>query len=724
MAYERESALVSVLRAFVLVTAACAASWDLALTGGLVAAGVGTVLGLVAGPRLARSPLRLGTIALVAALTVGLGLGLGSLVDGSAALAGALGIAGTLALADALRFGLLFAGVIALLRAAGARHRTARLLELGVVVLAFVRVLAVHREGAINRPLFLADWAWTRGIDPVHVLLWLGGAGALLLTVLLLAEQRRRRLVTHVATLLVLVLFAVVFVRYAGPPMSPAVADTLGLRGGKGQQPDPSRQRRGVEGGRGHQRGNPDEMPFQDSYDDQGKQVPVAVVVFGDDYSPPTGIYYFRLTAFSQFTGHRLVATTRPDADRDLVRLFPSAPTTVAPDWNGPERTPLDLTIALMADHTRPFALDYPARLRPLENPDPMRFRRAYEVTSDVLAGPLDKLLGRKAGSPAWSKELWAYYTETPSDPRYQKLADEIVGTLPERYRRDPFAEALAIKLWLDQNGIYSRRSSHAGADDPAGDFLFGDRIGYCVHFAHAAAYLMRARGLPTRVAAGYAAPESARGQGSTLLLRGGDAHAWPELYLAGVGWVTVDPTPARSLDQGPPPPDPGLTRMLGEMVKKGARPAPPPDELQRAARHALASLRAALRASVPFLLTALLLLYAIKAWRRHVPAFAAAAVLPRVAYRASLDRLGEVGLMRRFGETREAFARRAREVAPSLDPLTVVHTGAALGGRVGPPPDEVAALCERVRAELRTAVPLKRRLLGLVNPLSWIWTR
>ncbi|HEY3356692.1 MAG TPA: transglutaminase domain-containing protein [Polyangia bacterium] len=721
----RESSLVSVLRAFVLVTAACAVSWDLALTAGILAAAAGTIVGLVAGPRLARSPLRLGAIALVAAATVTLGLVLGVLVDRSSALAGALGVVGALGLADALRFGLLFAGVLALLRAAGARHRTARLLELGVVVLSFVRVLAVHREGAINRPLFLADWAWARGIDPVLVLLWIGGAGALLLTVLLLAERRGHRLLVHVGALLVLILGAVLFLRLAGPPMSPAVADSLGLRGGKGkaQKPEQSRQRRGGEGGPG-QRGNTEDMPFADNYDDQGKQVPVAVVVFGDDYAPPTGLYYFRQTAFSQFTGHRLVATTRSDADRDLVRVFPTATTTVAPDWKGRERNELKLTIALMADHTRPFALDYPARLTPLENPDPMRFRRAYEATSFVLAQPLEKLLGRKAGGPGWSKELWAAYTEYPQDSRYEQLAAEVVAKLPERYRRDPMAQALAIKLWLDANGIYSRRSSHAGADDPAGDFLFGDRTGYCVHFAHAAVYLMRARGLPARVAAGYAAPESARGQGSSLLLRGGDAHAWPELYLDGVGWVVVDPSPERSLDQSTQPPDPGLTRMLGEMVKKKARPAPPPDQMQQAARHALAELLAALRASIPFLLTALLMLYAIKAWRRHAPAFARAPALPRVAYRAALDRLGEVGLTREYGETREAFARRVRDLAPSLDPLTVVHTGAALGGRTGAPPAATVGLCERVRGEVNGTVPRGRRLLGLLNPLSWIWTK
>jgi hypothetical protein len=45
------------------------------------------------------------------------------------------------------------------------------------------------------------------------------------------------------------------------------------------------------------------------------------------------------------------------------------------------------------------------------------------------------------------------------------------------------------------------------------------------------------------------------------------------------------------------------------------------------------------------------------------------AAGFSRLAYRAELDRLSELGLSRRRGETREAFAARVRERIPSLTP-------------------------------------------------------
>ena len=47
------------------------------------------------------------------------------------------------------------------------------------------------------------------------------------------------------------------------------------------------------------------------------------------------------------------------------------------------------------------------------------------------------------------------------------------------------------------------------------------------------------------------------------MLILGGDAHAWPEIYLDGVGWVVVDVHPAKNLEQSGIPPDPDLQRML-----------------------------------------------------------------------------------------------------------------------------------------------------------------
>jgi len=54
----------------------------------------------------------------------------------------------------------------------------------------------------------------------------------------------------------------------------------------------------------------------------------------------------------------------------------------------------------------------------------------------------------------------------------------------------------------------------------------------------------MRAAGLPARVVTGYQGGER-NPLGNHLIVRGRDAHAWAEVWLAGRGWVRVDPTAA-----------------------------------------------------------------------------------------------------------------------------------------------------------------------------------
>ena len=51
----------------------------------------------------------------------------------------------------------------------------------------------------------------------------------------------------------------------------------------------------------------------------------MAVVLLHDDYSPPSGVYYFRQSAFSQYNGRRLVQATGGDVDRDVLRRFPAS---------------------------------------------------------------------------------------------------------------------------------------------------------------------------------------------------------------------------------------------------------------------------------------------------------------------------------------------------------------------------------------------------------------
>jgi hypothetical protein len=471
---------------------------------------------------------------------------------------------------------------------------------------------------------------------------------------------------------------------------------------------------------------NNEDLEFRDDNSPSRNQAPVAVVLLHDDYSPPRGLYYFRQGAFSQYNGRRLVSATRADADQDLIPNFPTGPMTIAaaPGGEGMRAT-LDTTVALMAEHARPFALESPVSLMPEPNPDPTRFRRVYRVTSAALTADEYGLLGRDLFDPKWSPALRAHYTTAPTDPRYAALSAKILGDVREDLREEPVVKAMAITEWLGREGTYSLKTKHAAAEDPTADFLFGDKVGYCVHFSHAAAYLLRAAGVPTRVATGYVVEESARQGGSAIVLTSANSHAWPEIYISGVGWVVMDISPQRSLDPPPPPPDPDLQRLLGQLAR-GEKPNASPDarDLQPviAAMSRLAELAA--RALGAALLLTLVMLHLIKLWRRVVPWFASASQLPRVLYRLQLDRFAEAQMCRLPGESREAFAQRVKSTSPTFTSLTARHVAAAFGTRNASDTSELRTLVRAASRELRITTPLWKRWLGVATPWSWLRAR
>jgi transglutaminase-like putative cysteine protease len=81
-------------------------------------------------------------------------------------------------------------------------------------------------------------------------------------------------------------------------------------------------------------------------------------------------------------------------------------------------------------------------------------------------------------------------------------------------------------------------------ADNAIDEFLFTTRKGFCEHFASAFTVAMRAAGIPARVVTGYQGGEF-NPLGGYLIVRQSDAHAWSEVWIAGRGWVRVDPTAA-----------------------------------------------------------------------------------------------------------------------------------------------------------------------------------
>ena len=132
---------------------------------------------------------------------------------------------------------------------------------------------------------------------------------------------------------------------------------------------------------------------------------------------------------------------------------------------------------------------------------------------------------------------------------RVPAVFQQLIG-LAERVTRGQdtaYGEAVALQRWFTTSGRF-RYSLDVSEPDTAQAlirFLTVDRRGYCQQFAFAMAVLARLLDIPSRVAVGYTAG-SPLGHGRWEV-RTSDAHAWPELYFGGVGWLRFEPTPAGS---------------------------------------------------------------------------------------------------------------------------------------------------------------------------------
>ncbi|MHB2020486.1 MAG: transglutaminase domain-containing protein [Candidatus Xenobia bacterium] len=717
------------------ITAAIAAS-QLSVPLGVLGAVAGTVAGCWIGYRLAESKLRFPAIwggAVAVWVLVGVMDWMVRELDLFSMMVGP-----TLAytLAEGLEWFLLLVAIVGVLRASSLRFPPFLALEMAVVGTVFAGIFAAHREGFINRPYFLVDPIWARGWDPLPIFLALGAGVAALLIIMAASQRSERRSFVDLVVLLLMVAAIFYFFPVEKIKDIPQIRQTYGKHGDKDASPSPTPDASGKGGGSGTPSPTPgdgkgDKDPTDPTWQ-QGMKFnnasansanpPVAVVLLHSDHDPASGYYYFRSTAFSQYNGQRLVRDESGVADRDLIDTFPSGSVAVAaPQAAASTFQTLDTTVALLTDHTRPFGLINPTMFREANNPDPKRFQRAYDVTSQALTRGLVQLLGYPSGDPSWSPELLKHYTEAPTDPRYKQLADQIMQGVRSDLQSDPMARAAAVKVWLEKNGTYSLTSSHAeDSPDPVGDFLFGDRTGYCVHFAHAAVYLFRTLGIPSRVGAGYAVNARNRQGGSSLLVRERDSHAWPEIYLQDVGWVVVDIIPEKSLVPPEDPPDPGMQQMMGDMARqqnKKDEQAPQHKDVQKMVQQTLTS---ALRYLWPMLLAALIALYGVKLWRRSVPFFCAPRHLPRLTYRAALDEMAEAGRVRRFGQTREDFARQQSGV-PAFQQLTERHHHAMLGRNLpAPARRDYINLYLEAGEQVRHEAGLLQKLLGLLNPFSW----
>ncbi|MBC7216196.1 MAG: DUF3488 domain-containing transglutaminase family protein [Burkholderiaceae bacterium] len=138
-------------------------------------------------------------------------------------------------------------------------------------------------------------------------------------------------------------------------------------------------------------------------------------------------------------------------------------------------------------------------------------------------------------------------YTELPAgfNPRTLALAAQLRTQTPVAPGADPAPALVQAALARLRTGGY-RYTLEPGVfgTHSADEFWFDRKQGFCEHIASAFVVLLRAMGLPARIVTGYQGGEVNPVDGYWTV-RQSDAHAWTEVWLAGQGWVRVDPTAA-----------------------------------------------------------------------------------------------------------------------------------------------------------------------------------
>jgi transglutaminase-like putative cysteine protease len=160
-------------------------------------------------------------------------------------------------------------------------------------------------------------------------------------------------------------------------------------------------------------------------------------------------------------------------------------------------------------------------------------------LTPDDLTGTADEIPG----------DIRSTYTELPDDfsPDVTDLAEELTAG-----QGTPYQRSRALQDYL-RTFTYDLTVSPGHGGDALEQFLFTTKRGYCEQFAGAFAAMARAIGLPARVAVGFTPGEADPNDPGLYRVRGEHAHAWPEVYFAGAGWVAFEPTPGRGMPAAEP---------------------------------------------------------------------------------------------------------------------------------------------------------------------------
>jgi transglutaminase-like putative cysteine protease len=147
-----------------------------------------------------------------------------------------------------------------------------------------------------------------------------------------------------------------------------------------------------------------------------------------------------------------------------------------------------------------------------------------------------------RAAPTRYPADISTAYLQLPTSlpQRVRDLTHRVVGDAAT-----PFDKAVRIQDYLRKSYKYDTRVPPPPAGQDVVDyFLFDSPGGFCSYYSSAMAVMLRIEGVAARVVSGYntGAFDYSRG---AYRVTPSNAHAWPEVYFPGTGWVEFEPTAA-----------------------------------------------------------------------------------------------------------------------------------------------------------------------------------
>ncbi|HSK13446.1 MAG TPA: transglutaminase domain-containing protein, partial [Phnomibacter sp.] len=177
--------------------------------------------------------------------------------------------------------------------------------------------------------------------------------------------------------------------------------------------------------------------------------------------------------------------------------------------------------------------------------------------------------------------DLMEYYTRMPSGGSYDSIVHLAKEIVEKAEATTPIDKIIAVRdffLAPDSMGNPSfRYSDNPGIPGiPSANrlcyFLFDSKKGYCAYYAGATLFLLRALGIPSRIATGFLTVDRSNKNPGWYWFYEDQAHAWVQAWFPGYGWLDFDTTVPSTESQEAPQPDqtPPLTSQTAWLVANG----------------------------------------------------------------------------------------------------------------------------------------------------------